>query len=364
MTPSPQARSGPLADVRVVEFAGLGPAPFACMLLADMGAQVVTLQRPDGPPPDARHIVQRGRTMIAADLKSPEDRERVLQLLESADVLVEGFRPGVMERLGLGPEVVAARNERLVYARMTGWGQDGPLAHTAGHDIGYIALTGALHAIGTRERPVPPLNLLGDYGGGSLYLVVGILAALHEAKRSGRGQVVDAAITDGTLSLLTHVASQSLRGRWSHRREDNMLDGGAPYYAVYETADGKHMAVGAIEPQFFALFCELVGVPQQLRDAQHDRARWPALHDAIAAIFRTRSRDDWAQVLEGSDACCAPVLTLAEAAAHPHHAARGAFTDVGGVLQPAPAPRFSRTPSAAQEPARMAAWDDVIGNWR
>lgn len=362
--PPPPPRSGPLAGLRVVEFAGLGPGPFACMLLADMGADVVTVQRPDAPAPDARNIVQRGRSLLAADLKSAEDRERVLGLLERADVLVEGFRPGVMERLGLGPDVVAARNPRLVYARMTGWGQDGPLAHTAGHDIGYIAISGALHAIGTRERPVPPLNLVGDYAGGSLYLVVGILAALHEAKRSGRGQVVDAAITDGTASLMTHVAAQSLRGRWSERREDNMLDGGAPYYAVYETADGKHMAVGAIEPQFFALLCERIDVPQHLRDAQQDRARWPALRDAIAAIFRTRTRDDWARLLEGTDACCAPVLTLAEAAAHPHHVARGAFTDVDGVPQPAPAPRFSRTSTSARQPARMAAgWDEVMVSW-
>src|SRR5437764_8553593 len=322
MTQGSQApRGGPLSGLRVVEFAGLGPGPFACMLMADMGAEVVTLQRPGTPVGDPRNIVQRGRTVLTADLKSNEDRERVLQLLERADVLVEGFRPGVMERLGLGPDAVAARNPRLGYGRMTGWGQTGPLAQAAGHDIDYIALAGALHAIGPRERPLPPLNLLGDYGGGSLYLVVGILAALHEAKQSGRGQVVDAAITDGTLSLMTHVASLSLRGRCSERREDNMLDGGAPYYAVYETADGRHMALGAIEPQFFALLCELIGVPQHLRDAQEDRVRWPALREAIAAIFRTRTRDEWPQLLEGTDACCAPVLTLAEAAAHPHHAA-------------------------------------------
>jgi alpha-methylacyl-CoA racemase len=355
---------GPLRGLRVVEFAGLGPGPFACMLLADMGADVVTVQRAGAPVGDPRNIVQRGRTVLAADLKSPEDREHVLQLLEHADVLVEGFRPGVMERLGLGPDDVAAHNPRLIYGRMTGWGQEGPLAQAAGHDINYIAVTGALHAIGPRERPVPPLNLLGDYGGGSLYLVTGILAALHEARRSGQGQVVDAAITDGALSLMTLVASQSLRGRWSDRREDNVLDGGTPFYAVYETADGRFMSVGALEPQFFAQLCELVGVPQDLRDAQDERARWPALRDALAAIFRTRTRDAWAQLLEGTDACCAPVLTLAEAAAHPHHAARAAFTDVAGVPQPAPAPRFSRTPSRAQPPARAAAgWDEVMAGW-
>jgi len=360
-----QARgSGPLAGLRVVEFAGLGPAPFACMLLADMGADVVTLQRPGAPVGDARNIVQRGRTVLAVDLKSADDRAHVLQLLARADVLVEGFRPGVMERLGLGPDAVAERNPRLVYARMTGWGQHGPLAHTAGHDINYIALSGALHAIGTRERPVPPLNLLGDYGGGSLYLVVGVLAALHEARQSGQGQVVDAAITDGTLSLMTLVAAQSLRGRWSERREDNLLDGGAPYYTTYETADGGFMSVGAIEPQFFAQLCEALGVPPELRDAQEDRARWPALREALARIFRTRSRDAWTRLLEGTDACCTPVLTLAEAAAHPHHLARGALAPVDGVAQPAAAPRFSRTASRAGPPARAGAGlEEVLEGW-
>ncbi len=356
--------AGPLAGLRVVEFAGLGPAPFACMLLADMGAEVLTLQRPGAPVGDPRNIVQRGRTVLAADLKSADERARVLQLLERADVLVEGFRPGVMERLGLGPDVVAQRNPRLVYGRMTGWGQDGPLAQSAGHDINYIALSGALHAIGPRERPVPPLNLLGDYGGGSLYLVMGILAALHEARHSGQGQVVDAAITDGTLSLMTLTASQGARGHWSDRREDNMLDGGAPYYCGYETEDGGFMSVGAIEPQFFARLCELIEVPQPLRDAQEDRARWPALRQAMADIFRSRTRDAWVHLLDGTDACCTPVLTLQEAAAHPHHAARAALPTIGGVLQPAAAPRFSRTASCARDPAQGAAdWESVLAGW-
>ena len=358
-------RGGPLRGLRVVEFAGLGPAPFGCMLLADMGAEVVTLQRTAADVGDRTQIINRGRTVLQADLKSPADREQVLQLLARADVLVEGFRPGVMERLGLGPDAVAGRNPRLVYARMTGWGQQGPLAHAAGHDINYIALAGALHAIGPQERPVPPLNLVGDYGGGSLYLVVGILAALHEARESGRGQVVDAAITDGTLSLMSLFASMALRGRFREEREHNLLDGGAPFYAVYETADGRHMSVGALEPQFFAELCERIGVPEHLRQAQNDKARWPELKQALAAIFRSRSRQEWTELLEGTDACCAPVLSLSEAAKHPHNVARQAFVDVDGVGQPAPAPRFSRTPSQVGAPApELTGWAAVLQAWQ
>jgi alpha-methylacyl-CoA racemase len=287
---SPARRAGPLADLRVVEFAGIGPGPFACMLLSDMGADVVTIDRPGARASDPRNVTQRGRTVVQADLKDAACIEQVLQLLQAADVLVEGFRPGVMERLGLGPEAVARRNARLVYGRMTGWGQHGPLAQAAGHDINYIALTGALHAIGTADRPVPPLNLLGDYGGGSLYLVMGILAALHEARRSGLGQVVDAAITDGVVNLMAQFIGQSQRGAFVERRESNMLDGGWPWYGVYETADGPHVSVGPLEPQFFARLCELLQLGPEWQSAPSDRSRWPALREALAQLFKSRPR--------------------------------------------------------------------------
>jgi alpha-methylacyl-CoA racemase len=365
-TNQPSTASGPLTGLRVVEFAGIGPGPFACMLLSDLGADVVTVARPGSGTGDATQVVQRGRTVVHADLKNDADRERVLELLARADVLVEGFRPGVMERLGLGPEPVAAGNPRLVYARMTGWGQHGPLAQAAGHDINYIALTGALHAIGTRaDGPVPPLNLLGDYGGGSLYLVVGILAAVHEARSSGRGQVVDVAITDGVISLMANTVARRQRGAWIEQRESNLLDGGAPFYRAYETADGQHVSVGPIEPQFFREFCERVGLPEALRGAQNEVARWPELKAAFAALFRTRSRAEWTARLEGTDSCFAPVLTLGEAATHPHNVARQAFVEVGGVQQPAPAPRFSRTPGRVQGPpaATAAPWEAVAQRW-
>lgn len=361
------APTGPLAGLRVVEFAGLGPGPFACMLLSDMGAEVVTVDRPGKRLGDRSNLVGRGRTVVFADLKDADSRAEVLQLLDHADVLVEGFRPGVMERLGLGPEALAARNPGLVYGRMTGWGQSGPLAATAGHDIGYIALSGALHAIGPAGGPpVPPLNIVGDYGGGSLFLVTGLLAALHERQRSGRGQVVDAAITDGVLSLMTHFVASGLRGHFDDtQRGRNLLDGGAPYYAVYETADARHVAVGAIEPAFFELLCERIGVAPELRDAQNDRSRWPALRAEFARIFAQRDRAEWQALLEDSDACFAPVLALGEAVQHRHHAARNAFVDVEGVRQPAPAPRFSRTPSRVQGPAPAEATPiaDVRVRW-
>jgi alpha-methylacyl-CoA racemase len=365
MTAPRQHPQGPLAGLRVIEFAGIGPGPFACMLLSDMGADVVTVDRPGSRLGDTSQIVQRGRTVVQADLKNPAAREDVLALLERADVLVEGFRPGVMERLGLGPDVVERRNPRLVYARMTGWGQSGPLAQAAGHDINYLAITGALHAIGTTETPVPPLNLVGDYGGGSLYLVVGILAALHEARTLGRGQVVDAAITDGAISLMASFVGRSLRGAFVEQRASNMLDGGAPYYRAYATADGRHVSVGPIEPQFFREFCERVGLPPALRDAQNDTAQWPLLHDALEAIFKTRTLVEWNERLEGSDSCYAPVLPLSEAMHHPHNVAREAFVDVDGVRQPAPAPRFSRTPSAVQGPPATVAAScaEVIDRW-
>lgn len=353
-TDSPSSASGPLAGLKVIEFAGLGPGPFACMLLSDMGADVVTVDRPGRTLGDRTDITGRGRTVVPIDLKSAAAREEVLQLLEQAEVLVEGFRPGVMERLGLGPDTVAARNPRLVYGRMTGWGQKGPLAQAAGHDINYIALTGALHAIGPAGgAPVPPLNLVGDYGGGALYLVVGILAALHEVQRSGRGQVVDAAITDGVNSLMSLFATNAMRGTFKEERGTNVLDGGAPYYGIYEAADGKHVSIGPIEPQFFANLCERLGVAPALRDAQNDQEQWPALRSEFERIFRTRSRGEWTELLEGSDGCFAPVLALSEAPTHPHNVARGAFVDLDGIRHPAPAPRFSRTPSAIQGPAPL-----------
>jgi alpha-methylacyl-CoA racemase len=359
-------KQGPLSGIRIVEFAGLGPGPFACMLLADMGADIVRIDRPGARPIHPQDLIGRGRRTVLLDLKSGRDREQVLTLLTHADALVEGFRPGVMERLGLGPEAVSALNPRLVYGRMTGWGQDGPLSQTAGHDINYIALTGALAAIGERDgSPVPPLNLVGDYGGGSLYLAMGILAALIEARSSGHGQVVDAAICDGALSLMSLAQGHRLRGLYNERRGDNMLDGGAPYYAVYRAADDEYVCIGAIEPQFFALLCERIGVNPVLRDAQHDRTCWPALRAELAQIFSQRSRAEWTTLLGDTDACFAPVLTLSEAAQHPHLVAREAFVDVSGVPYPAPAPRFSRTPSsvAHTDTTGPITCDQVISGW-
>lgn len=340
--------TGPLKGLRIVEFAGLGPVPFACMLLSDMGAEVVQIDRPGGRAPHPAQVTQRGRTRMLIDLKDAEAVASVLDLLESADVLVEGFRPGVMERLGLGPGPVMQRNPRLVYARMTGWGQDGPLATSAGHDINYIALTGALHAIGPAGKPVAPLNLLGDYGGGSMFLLVGILAALHHARESGQGQVVDAAISDGVINLMALFIGQAQQGMFVERREANLLDGGRPWYGVYETADGEHLAVGPLEPQFFREFCDRVGVPAALQDAQADSARWPALRDALAGIFSQGTLAQWRARLEGTDACVTPVLGLQEAICHPHNVAREAFTEHQGIIHPAPAPRFMTTPSAIQ----------------
>jgi alpha-methylacyl-CoA racemase len=362
---APRAQ-GPLAGLRVVEFAGLGPAPFACMLLSDMGADVVTVERPGKKLGDATDIVGRGRSVVVADLKNAADREAVKALLEHADVLVEGFRPGVMERLGLGPDALALRNPALIYGRMTGWGQTGPLAQAAGHDLNYIALTGALHAIGPVDGPpVPPLNLVGDYAGGSLYLVCGILAALHERERSGRGQTIDAAITDGTLSLMSLFVSGSLRGSFVETRGRNLLDGGAPFYGVYETLDARHVSIGALEPQFFARLCELVGVAPGLRAAQSDRSAWPAMRAEFERIFRMKTQAEWTALLEGSDACFAPVLPLSATALHPHMSARESFVRVGETDQPAPAPRFSRTPSKVQGPAasKVTAIDEVARRW-
>ncbi|MEU9652294.1 CaiB/BaiF CoA-transferase family protein [Streptomyces sp. NPDC048110] len=359
---------GPLTGVRVVELAGIGPGPFAAMLLADLGADVVRVDRPGGPGlgiDPAHDVTNRNKRSVVVDLKAPDGSARVLDLAERADVLIEGYRPGVAERLGVGPEDCHARNPRLVYGRMTGWGQEGPLAQRAGHDIGYIALTGALGMIGAPDAPPPaPANLLGDYAGGSLYLVVGVLAALHHARASGTGQVVDAAIVDGTAHLSSMIHGMLAAGGWQDRRGANLLDGGCPFYGTYETADGRHMAVGALEPQFYAEFMRLLGIPG-LAPARDDMSRWPELRAAVAARFRSRTRDEWTAVFVGSDACTAPVLSLREAPHHPHLAARSTFTDHGGITQPAPAPRFSATPTAVRTGPALpgAGAESVARDW-
>ncbi|EGX57620.1 fatty acid-CoA racemase [Streptomyces zinciresistens K42] len=350
---------GPLTGVRVVELAGIGPGPFAAMLLADLGADVVRVERPGGPGlaiDTAYDVTNRNKRSVVIDLKSPGGPARVLDLAARADILIEGNRPGVAERLGVGPEACRARNPRLVYGRMTGWGQEGPLAHRAGHDIAYIALTGTLGMTGEPGRPpAVPANLVGDYAGGSLYLVVGVLAALHHARATGTGQVVDAAIVDGTAHLAAMIHGMLAAGRWQDRRGANLLDGGCPYYGTYETADGGFMAVGALEPRFYDEFLTLLGV-EGFAGAREDPARWDALREAVAARFRSRTRDAWTAVFDGSDACVAPVLSLREAPHHPHLAARGTFTGHGGITQPAPAPRFSATPTAVRTgPARPGA---------
>lgn len=337
--------SGPLSGIRVVELAGLGPGPFTTMMLADLGADVVRIDRPVGagvfPGKPQEDLLNRGKRSVVLDLKRPEAVEVALRLLEHADVMVEGYRPGVAERLGLGPDACWERNPRLVYGRMTGWGQTGPLAQSAGHDIDYIAVTGALHAIGEAAgAPQIPLNLVGDFGGGGMYLVVGILAALRVAERTGAGQVVDAAIVDGAAHLLTGIHAFLNAGAWSDQRGANMLDGGAPYYATYETSDGRHMAVGAIEAKFYTELLVRLGIEEDPR-RQHDRSAWPAIRDKISRAFATRTMAQWCEVFEGADACVAPVVSLREAASHPHVAARGSIVNRDGVVQSAPAPRFS-----------------------
>ncbi|MGW7528270.1 CaiB/BaiF CoA transferase family protein [Streptomyces sp. NPDC054783] len=342
---------GPLSGVRVVELAGIGPGPFAAMLLADLGADVVRVDRPGGPGlgiDPAYDVTNRNKRSIVVDLKAPDGPARVLDLAERADILIEGYRPGVAERLGVGPEECHARNPRLVYGRMTGWGQDGPLADRAGHDVAYIALTGTLGMTGhPDEPPVFPANLLGDYAGGSLYLVVGVLAALHHVRVTGTGQVVDAAIVDGTAHLSAMIHGMLAAGGWQDRRAANLLDGGCPYYGTYETADGKYMAVGALEGQFYTEFLRLLGL-DDLAPAHRDWSRWDELRERVAARFKSRTRDEWTALFEGTDACVTPVLSLREAPHHPHLAARGTFTDHAGITQPAPAPRFSATPTCVR----------------
>ncbi|WP_055713425.1 CaiB/BaiF CoA transferase family protein [Streptomyces torulosus] len=359
---------GPLAGVRAVELAGIGPGPFAAMLLGDLGADVVRVDRPGGAGLAVNplyDITNRNKRSVIVDLKSGDGPDTVLALAERADILIEGYRPGVAERLGVGPESCHARNPALVYGRMTGWGQQGPLAQRAGHDIAYIALTGTLGMIGTPDTPpVAPANLLGDYAGGSLYLVVGVLAALHHARATGVGQVVDAAIVDGTAHLSAMIHGMLAAGGWQDRRAANLLDGGCPFYGTYETADGRYMAVGALEQQFYEEFVDLLGIKDRA-PARKDVAAWGALRETVEARFRTRTRDEWTAVFEGSDACVAPVLSLREAPDHPHLAARGTFTDFGGITQPAPAPRFSATHTSVRGgPAQPGAdTTDVARDW-
>lgn len=356
---------GPLSGIRILEFAGIGPGPFCGMLLADLGADVVRVDRP-GAVNRPGDLFGRGKRSVAFDLKAAGDRAAVLALIAGADALIEGFRPGVMERLGFGPAEALAINPRLVYGRMTGWGQSGPLAAAAGHDLNYIALTGALHAMGEPGRPpAPPLNLVGDFGGGSLYLAFGLCAALLQARGSGRGQVVDCAMTDGAASLMTLFYGLREAGMWRDERGSNLLDGGAHFYRCYVCADGKFISIAAIEPQFYALLRTKIGLSDSEFDAQYDPAAWPDLGAKIAALIARKTRAEWVELLEGTDACFAPVLSPGEAPAHPHNVARGTFVEAFGVTQPAPAPRFSETPGAiARPPPECGAHtSEVLRDW-
>jgi alpha-methylacyl-CoA racemase len=365
---------GPLEGVRIIELAGIGPAPFCAMLLSDMGAEVIRVDRAAnvghddsrvGGPVGEEHrfnLLARGRRNIAVDLKNPEGVAAVLRLIDRADALIEGFRPGVMERLGLGPTVCLARNPKLVYGRMTGWGQDGPIAHTAGHDINYIALSGVLYSIGEAGGPpVPPLNLVGDFGGGALYLAMGVLAGIVSARVGGKGQVVDCSMVEGSASLMTMMYAALASGAWTEKRGHNRTDGGAHYYQVYETRDGEHVAVGSIEPQFYALLLKHTGLEGESLPEQTDRAAWPAMQERLASIFKTKTRAEWTRIMEQTDICFAPVLRMSEALDHPHNRHRKSFVEVDGIAQPAPAPRFLGTPSQVQRPpARIGEHTDVV----
>ncbi len=361
---------GPLDGVRIIELTGLGPGPFCAMMLADMGADVIRVDRagsvrggdPNVPPADP---MSRGRRSIGIDLKSSDGVETLMRLIEGADGLIEGFRPGVTERLGIGPDHCLSRNPRLAYGRMTGWGQEGPYASTAGHDINYISLAGALEPMGRRgESPVPPLNLVGDFGGGGMYLAFGMVCAILEARSSGKGQVIDAAMVDGAASLTTFFHGFRAMGVWNDERGTNLLDTGAHFYDVYETSDGKYVSIGSIEPQFYAELREKLDLDETKWDQQMSRNAWPELKDDIAAIFKTKTRDQWCELIEGSDVCFAPVLSLEEAPQHPHNQARGTFVEAHGVVQPRPAPRFSRTDSTLGRPPAHAGQhtDDVLAD--
>ncbi|MEU2441850.1 CaiB/BaiF CoA-transferase family protein [Streptomyces rubradiris] len=363
--------SGPLTGVRIVELGGVGPTPFCCMLLSDLGANILRIDRPPGydggAPVEPRfNRLHRGRRSAALDLKNEAAIEAVLKLVRHADVVIEGFRPGVAEKLGLGPQECLAANPRLVYGRMTGWGQDGPLAHAPGHDVNYVSLTGVLHSVGRAGGPpVIPLNLAGDFGGGSLYLALGVVSALLESRSSGQGQVIDAAMVDGSASLMTLFYGLRAAGYWNDERGTNRLDSGAPWYDVYETKDGRWLSVGSNEARFWRNTLRLLGLREEDMPDQHDRTRWPELRTALAEVLRTRTRDEWCALSEGQEVCIAPVLSLGEAPGHPHLRARGTFVEVEGVVQPAPAPRFSRTPGAIQGPPAEPGQhtDEVLGEW-
>jgi len=356
---------GPLSGLKIVEFAGIGPGPFCGMLLSDLGADVVRIDRKGSGRGSKFDVTSRGRRSVALDLKTPQAVEACLTLMQRADAVFEGFRPGVMERLGLGPEIALKRNPSLVYGRMTGWGQTGPLSQAAGHDINYIALTGALAAIGTAEKPVPPLNLVGDFGGGALYLAFGLLAGIIHARATGVGQVVDCAMTDGSASLMAMFYGMTASGMWRTGRSANMLDGGAQFYDVYQCKDDKWIALGSIEPQFYALLLEKTGINDPQFKAQMNREDWPELKRKLATVIRTRTRDEWEEIMGGSDVCFAPVLGIDEAPSHPHNAARQTFVTVEGVVQPAPAPRFSASPSGppAPPPAIGAHNREALADW-
>jgi len=348
--------AGPLVGLRVVEFAGIGPGPFAAMLLADMGADVIRVDRFEAIPSAKEgetltEILRRGRRSLSLNLKHPKGVKVALKLVERADVLLEGYRPGVMERLGLGPEACLALNPGLIYGRVTGWGQEGPLAHTAGHDINYIALTGALHAMGRADQgPIPPLNLVGDFGGGGMLLAFGVVCALVERASSGVGQVVDAAMVDGSALLMSMIYGLRASGAWEEQRGVNLFDGGAPFYDTYKCKDGDYISIGSLEPKFYAQLIQVLGLEDEDLPDRMDRANWPVLRERFAQIFRTKTRGEWSEILEGSDVCFAPVLNMSEAPDHPHLKARGTFAEVAGVIQPRPAPRYSRTPPESPRP--------------
>ncbi|MFM8940901.1 MAG: CaiB/BaiF CoA transferase family protein [Phenylobacterium sp.] len=358
-------RQGPLTGLKIIEFAGIGPGPFCGMLLSDLGADVVRIDRKGqgrGSPAD---ITARGRRSVGLDLKNPAAIETCLRLFETADVVFEGFRPGVMERLGLGPDVALKRNPKLVYGRMTGWGQFGPYAQAAGHDMNYIAITGALHAIGTEDKPVPPLNLVGDFGGGALYLAFGILAGVIKARETGEGQVIDCAMSDGAASLMAMFYGFKASGAWTESRRSNLLDGGAHFYDTYQCSDGKWVSIGSIEPQFYALLSEKTGILDPSFKSQMDRSAWPDLKAKLAAVIATKTQAEWCALMEATDVCFAPVLDLDEAPKHAHNVARQTFVEVAGVTQPAPAPRFSKTPGAIQgpPPAIGAHDEEALKDW-
>lgn len=358
---------GPLKGMRILEMAGIGPGPFCAMMLSDMGAEVIRIDRLDQKGAGHRaNVLNRGRRSIALDLKNPAAVEAVLRLVDQADALIEGYRPGVMERLGLGPDECMARNPRLVFGRMTGWGQSGPLAQAAGHDINYISIAGALGAMGYSDRPpAPPLNLVGDFGGGAMYLLTGVLAALLERNSSGKGQVIDAAMTDGTASLLSPFFGLMAMNMWTTDRHSNKLDGGAHYYGSYECSDGKYISIGSIEPKFYALLLSKCGITDEEFLAQQDQQSWPSLREKLIQLFKRETREHWCKLMEGSDVCFAPILDLAEAPNHAHNKARDTYVDYEGVTQPAPAPRFSRTESEIQSSAAMVGehTEQVLADW-